>query len=85
LLTTVDTATVGFTPDLVLISAGFDSLNGDPLGGFTMEIDDTNRLTREVVSRAEQWCGGRVVSALEGGYVPERLGDAVMGHLRELL
>lgn len=85
LLHTVDKATVGFTPDLVLISAGFDSLNGDPLGGFTMECEDTDRLTRELVSRAEQWCGGRVVSALEGGYAPDRLGEAVIGHLRALL
>ena len=85
LLRTIDKATVGFTPDLVLISAGFDSLNGDPLGGFTMEIEDTDRLTQEIVSRAEQWCGGRVVSALEGGYAPDRLGEAVMGHLRGLL
>ncbi len=85
LLHTVDKATVGFTPDLVLISAGFDSLNGDPLGGFTMEYEDTDRLTRELVSRAEQWCGGRVVSALEGGYAPDRLGEAVVGHLRALL
>ena len=75
----------GFTPDLVLISAGFDSLAGDPLGGFTLEMDDVTRLTRELVSRAEQWCGGRVVSSLEGGYVPERLGAAAVGHLRALL
>ena len=74
LLAKIDAATAGFTPDLVLISAGFDSLAGDPLGGFTLELDDVTRLTSELVSRAEQWCGGRVVSALEGGYAPERLG-----------
>ena len=85
LLEAVDAAALGFTPDLVLISAGFDSLRGDPLGGFTLEMDDVERLTREVVARAEQWCGGRVVSALEGGYVPERLGDAAVRHLRALL
>ena len=81
----VDRATVGFTPDLLIISAGFDSLAGDPLGGFTMELDDVTRLTREMVSRAEQWCGGRIVSALEGGYAPERLGDAAVTHMRALL
>ena len=84
-LAAVDRATAGFTPDLVLISAGFDSLAGDPLGGFTMELDDVARLTREMVSRAEQWCGGRVVSALEGGYAPERLGEAAVEHMRALL
>ena len=36
----VDAATVGFVPDLVLISAGFDSLAGDPLGGFSLEVED---------------------------------------------
>ncbi|HTQ42907.1 MAG TPA: histone deacetylase, partial [Polyangiaceae bacterium] len=81
----VDRATMGFTPDLVIISAGFDSLAGDPLGGFTMELDDVARLTREMVSRAEQWCGGRVVSALEGGYAPDRLGEAAVVHMRALL
>ena len=84
-LSAVDAATVGFTPDLVIISAGFDSLAGDPLGGFTMELADVARLTREMVSRAEQWCGGRVVSALEGGYAPERLGAAAVTHMRALL
>ena len=81
----VDTATVGFTPDLLLISAGFDSLAGDPLGGFTLQLDDISRLTSEMVSRAEQWCEGRVVSALEGGYDPERLGAAAVVHMRALL
>ncbi len=85
LLGAVDSATDGFTPDLVLISAGFDSLAGDPLGGFTLELDDFHHLTRELVSRAEQWCGGRVVSALEGGYDPDRLGVACVRHMRALL
>ena len=84
LLGAVDAATEGFTPDIVLISAGFDSLAGDPLGGFTLEMDDVERLTRELVSRAGQWCGGRVVSALEGGYVPVRLGEACVRHMRAL-
>ena len=84
-LRAVDGATNGFTPDLVIISAGFDSLAGDPLGGFTLELDDVERLTREMVSRAEQWCGGRVVSSLEGGYAPDRLGAACVRHMRSLL
>ncbi|MDA1081517.1 MAG: histone deacetylase [Gemmatimonadetes bacterium] len=84
-LAAVDAASEGFTPDMVIISAGFDSLAGDPLGGFTLELDDVTRLTREMVSRAEQWCGGRLVSALEGGYAPERLGEAAVTHLRALL
>jgi acetoin utilization deacetylase AcuC-like enzyme len=83
-LENVDAATTGYTPDLVLISAGFDSLAGDPLGGFTLEVSDVVRLTREMVDRAEAWCQGRVVSALEGGYAPERVGAACVAHLRAL-
>ncbi len=85
LLRAVDAAAEGFTPDLVMISAGFDSLAGDPLGGFTLEMDDVERLTRELVSRATQWCNGRLVSALEGGYAPDRLGEACVRHMRALL
>jgi len=81
----IDRATSGWTPDLVLISAGFDSLRGDPLGGFTLELEDVDALTRQIVSRAAGWCGGRVVSALEGGYAPDRLGTACVAHLRALL
>ena len=84
LLAAVDAATDGWRPDLVLISAGFDSLAGDPLGGFTLELDDVAALTRALVARAEGWCGGRVVSALEGGYAPERLAAAVVAHLDAL-
>lgn len=84
LLGAVDAATEGWRPDLVLLSAGFDCLAGDPLGGFTLEIEDIAALTREVVTRAARWCGGRVVSALEGGYAPERVAQAVVAHLTAL-
>jgi acetoin utilization deacetylase AcuC-like enzyme len=85
LLRAVDEATREWTPELVLISSGFDSLAGDPLGGFTLEIEDVSILTRELVDRAKSWCGGRIVSALEGGYAPERLGKGVVAHLRGML
>jgi acetoin utilization deacetylase AcuC-like enzyme len=85
LLRAVDAASEGFVPDLLIISAGFDSLAGDPLGQFTLELDDFDRLTAELRSRADQWCGGRLVSALEGGYAPERLGVACVRHMRALL
>ena len=80
----IDAATAEWTPDVVLISAGFDSLRGDPLGGFTLEVEDVVALTRFLVERSESWCGGRVVSALEGGYAPERLGEAAVAHLGAL-
>jgi len=84
LLRAVDTAAESFTPDLVIISAGFDSLAGDPLGGFTLEIADVVTLTNELASRADVWCKGRIVSALEGGYDPARVGAACVAHMRAL-
>ena len=80
----IDNATSGFAPDLVLVSAGFDSLAGDPLGGFTLELEHVAQITRSVVDRAKDWCGGRVVSALEGGYAPDRVGAACVTHLGAL-
>jgi acetoin utilization deacetylase AcuC-like enzyme len=80
----VDAATKDWTPDLVVVSAGYDSLAGDPLGGFTLEMEDVDRLTHEMVSRAESWCRGRLVAALEGGYVPERLGEACIVTMKAL-
>jgi acetoin utilization deacetylase AcuC-like enzyme len=80
----IDDATSGFVPDLILVSAGFDSLAGDPLGGFTLEPDHIEILTRSLTSRADSWCGGRVTSVLEGGYLPERLGAASVRHLAAL-
>jgi acetoin utilization deacetylase AcuC-like enzyme len=80
----IDSATHGFAPELILISAGFDSLSGDPLGGFTLENEHIEKLTRSLVKRAEAWCGGRLVSALEGGYAPDRLGAACAAHLDAL-
>lgn len=85
LLRAVDDATDGWVPDLVLISAGFDSLEGDPLGGFTLTLDDVRDLTRALVDRADRWCEGRVVSALEGGYAPDAVAQAVLVHLAALV
>ena len=80
----IDAATTGFVPDLVIISAGFDSLQGDPLGAFTLEYEHFEQLTRFLVERADTWCGGRVVSALEGGYAPERVAVACVRHMTAL-
>ena len=80
----VEGATAGWTPDLVLVSAGFDSMAGDPLGAFTLRLEDFELLTRWLVERAARWCGGRMVSALEGGYAPEAVALAVVTHLRAL-
>ncbi len=80
----VTAATDGFTPDLVMISAGFDCLAGDPLGGFTLEIEHIALLTTWLRECAERWCGGRLVAALEGGYNPDRVGAASVALMRAL-
>ncbi|MBX3133639.1 MAG: histone deacetylase [Gemmatimonadaceae bacterium] len=80
----VDAATAGWTPDLVLLSSGFDSMARDPLGGFTLEPADVAALTRGMVERAGRWCGGRVVSVLEGGYEPARVAEGVVAQLGAL-
>jgi acetoin utilization deacetylase AcuC-like enzyme len=85
LFTAVDAATDAWTPDLVLVSSGFDSMARDPLGGFTLEAEDVGTLTRVLVERAERWCEGRLVSALEGGYDPARVAEGVVEHLKSLL
>jgi acetoin utilization deacetylase AcuC-like enzyme len=81
----IDAATDGWIPEIILISAGFDSLAGDPLGGFTLQIEDFVAMTRDLVARAESWCAGRVVSSLEGGYAPERMAAAAVAHMKAML
>ncbi len=79
-----ETSIAEFRPDLIMLSAGFDCLAGDAIGGFTLEMEHVDRLTRFVAAHADEQCGGRLVSALEGGYTPVRLGEAVVVHLRAL-
>jgi acetoin utilization deacetylase AcuC-like enzyme len=73
-----------FRPDLALISAGFDSRLGDPLGRFTLTDRDFADLTRAVMEIAGRWAGGRVVSVLEGGYNLEGLACAAAAHVGAL-
>jgi acetoin utilization deacetylase AcuC-like enzyme len=74
-----------FKPDLVMISAGFDSRIDDPLGRFTLTDDQFASLTRTLRKFAEEQCGGRLVSVLEGGYNLDGLGQAVSAHVGALL
>lgn len=73
-----------FQPDFVLVSAGYDALAGDPLGGLLLEPIDYHWMTTELTARAESWCDGRVVATLEGGYDPKRTGQSVALTLRAL-
>jgi len=78
-------AAARFQPDLVLISAGFDSRVDDPLGRFTLTDDDFADLTRAVMGINGGINGGRVVSMLEGGYNLEGLASAAAAHTGALL
>jgi acetoin utilization deacetylase AcuC-like enzyme len=71
-------------PDFVLLSAGFDILAGDPLGGLAVTPREVYDLTRALVAWAEARAGGRLVSVLEGGYHAARTAEAVVQHLRAL-
>ena len=77
-------AAEAFKPDLVLVSAGFDSAAGDPLGGFMLSADDFAELTSIVAGIARDLCAGRVVSVLEGGYDLGVLRTCVAAHVRAL-
>jgi len=73
-----------FKPDLIIISAGFDSHEGDPLGQLLLEDEDFISLTSTVKEWAKETCAGRIVSCLEGGYNLQTLGGTVRAHVREL-
>jgi acetoin utilization deacetylase AcuC-like enzyme len=73
-----------YKPDIVFISAGFDSRIGDPLGQFSLADRDFEDLTRLMLNVASQHCAGRLVSVLEGGYSLAGLANAVEAHVRVL-
>jgi acetoin utilization deacetylase AcuC-like enzyme len=73
-----------YRPELVLISAGFDSRIGDLLGRFTLTDEDFADLTRAVMEIADAGGGGRVVSMLEGGYNLSGLASAATAHVTAL-
>lgn len=80
----LDRALESVTPDFVLVSAGFDSMAGDPLGGFLLEPDDLHEMTRRIIDVAAAGCEGRVVTLLEGGYDPVRVGQGTVAVIRAL-
>jgi len=73
-----------FKPDLVMISAGFDSRKDDPLGEFTLGDEDFAELTSLLLEVADKHAGGRLVSVLEGGYNLKGLASAATAHVKSL-
>ncbi|MEM1283030.1 MAG: histone deacetylase [Chlamydiota bacterium] len=73
-----------FEPQLVIISAGFDAHEDDPIGGFDLKTQDFYTLTSMVCEIADQYCDGKIVSVLEGGYNLTAIAESVVAHVRAL-
>jgi acetoin utilization deacetylase AcuC-like enzyme len=74
-----------FGPELIIVSAGFDAHERDPLGSLQMTADDFSWVTRAIMESAEKHCDGRLVAVLEGGYDLQGLADSVSAHVGELM
>lgn len=74
-----------FQPEFLLVSAGFDAREHDPIGGLRWSDETFAEMTRRCVAHAESWCGGRWVSVLEGGYNPAGLASAAVAHVRAMV
>ncbi|MDQ7054898.1 MAG: histone deacetylase [candidate division KSB1 bacterium] len=74
-----------FSPQFVLISAGFDAHRDDPLAQLQLTEDNFAAMTRLVLTLAREHCDGRVVSSLEGGYNLAALAGSVLAHVTELM
>ncbi len=74
-----------FEPDMIFISAGFDSRVNDPLGCFDVTDDGYIELTKMLMQLANKQCEGRIVSLLEGGYNLQGIASAITAHVKTLL
>jgi len=74
-----------FEPDVILVSAGFDAHQRDPLGQLELQEEDYHWITRQICELAADSAGGRVVSILEGGYDLRALAAASREHVAALL
>ncbi|HZN66097.1 MAG TPA: histone deacetylase [Tepidisphaeraceae bacterium] len=70
-----------FRPEVLMISAGFDAHAEDPLAHINLTEEGFEHITQLLVESANRHCGGRVVSALEGGYNLRALGRSIVRHL----
>ena len=74
-----------FSPDLLLVSAGFDAHASDPLANINLAEEDFAWVTGRLCDLADKHCNGRLVSTLEGGYDLDALAKCVTTHLKTLL
>lgn len=78
-------AVTAFKPELLIISAGFDAHRDDPLASLMLETRDFTWVTKRLMNVADEVCGGRIVSCLEGGYDLHALAEATAAHVRQLM
>ena len=74
-----------FRPDIIFISAGFDSHKDDIYHALPLDYEHFKTITKELCILANLLCGGRIISVLEGGYDPEVLGKCVVDHIGTLI
>ena len=74
-----------FRPEFILFSAGFDAHKDDPLAQFQLTSKDFYHLTKRTLQLSKLYCGGKVVSILEGGYDLIALQESTEMHLNALL
>lgn len=74
-----------FSPDFVIVSAGFDGHAADPMADLRLQVGDFEWVTRELLKIAADCCDHRLVSVLEGGYDTRALAACVAAHVRALM
>jgi len=74
-----------FKPEFILISAGFDSHQRDPLAQFNLKTEDFYIITKRILETSKKFCNGKVVSILEGGYDLKALQDSTQRHVDALI
>lgn len=82
---TILPALQSFSPELVVISAGFDAHARDPLANLEVQTEDYGWVTTQIMAVADVCCGGRVVSSLEGGYDLQALASSAASHVDSLM
>ena len=74
-----------FSPELIIVSAGFDAHYRDPLASLNLKAEDFGWVTRKLMDIADSTAGGRIVSVLEGGYDLQGLKESVAAHVTALM
>src|SRR5260370_5160877 len=74
-----------FSPELIIVSAGFDAHYRDPLASLNLRAEDFGWVTRKLMDVADASAGGRIVSVLEGGYDLQGLQESVAAHVTALM